>query len=220
MNYEKDNDLMKKIIFLNSIDDSFVEIGGIKDNIIDFQLKNNPNDDKDKNQNKKVKSKMKEKLNEYKGISLIYSQKEKRYFRKHIKKRINARIKDISLDLVYNSKEPNKYRDIYDNSRDISEILILMKTKEGKRLGIFSNNVLFSNEDSDNQHNNDYAGYILYNDYIVETHLKYFFENFSEYLQNIYDFIRNEKTNDGILKSSDFLGDINLFEIYQVKYIK
>ena len=217
----KENDIMKKIIFLNSIDDSFVEIGGIKDNIIDFQLKNNPNDNKEKNiQNRKIKHKMKEKLNEYKGISLLYNQKEKRYFRKHIRKRINARIKDISLELVYNSKEPNKYRDIFENPRDISEILILMKNKEGKRLGIFSNNVLFSNSDSDYSHNSDYAGYILNNDYIVETHLQYFFDNYSTYLQNIYDFIKNEKTNDGKSKSSEFLEDIDLFEIYQVKYIK
>lgn len=217
----KENDIMKKIIFLNSIDDSFVEMGGIKDNIIDFQLKNNLNDNKEKNnQNRELKNKMKEKLNEYKGISLLYNQKEKRYFRKHIRKRINARIKDISLELVYNSKEPNKYRDIFENPRDISEILILMKNKEGKRLGIFSNNVLFNNDDSDNSHNSDYAGFILNNDYIVETHLKYFFDNYSEYLQNIYDFIKNEKENDGKSKSSEFLGDIDLFEIYQVKYIK
>ena len=222
-NYEKmkENDIMKKILFLNSIDDSFVEIGGIKDNIIDFQLKNNPNDNNEKNsQKRKIKNKIKEKQNEYKGISLLYNQKEKRYFRKHIRKRIHAKIKDISLDLVYNSKEPNKYRDIFENPRDISEILILMKNKGGKRLGIFSNNVLFSNSDSDNTHISDYAGFILTNDYIVETHLQYFFDNYSIYLQNIYDFIKNERTNDGKSKSSDFLGDIDLFEIYQVKYIK
>jgi len=216
----KESDIMKKIIVLNSIDDSFGEIGGIKDNIIDFQLKNSLNDNKEKNnQNRKLKYKIKEKLNEYKGISLLYNQKEKRYFRKHIRKRINLKIKDISLELMYNSKEPNKYRDIFEDSRDISEILILMKTKEGKRLGIFSNNVLFGNSESNHSHNNDYAGYILNNDYIIETHLQYFFDNYSTYLQNIYDFIKNERTNHGKSKSSEFLGDIDLFEIYQVRYI-
>ena len=217
----KENDLMKNYIFLKSIDDSYVEIGGIKDNIIDFQLKNNPSDNKEKNsQKRKIKNKMKEKLNENRGISLLYNPKEKRYFRKHIKKRINARIKDISLELVYNSKEPNKYRDIFENPRDISEILILMKNKEGKRLGIFSNNVLFSHSESESIHISEYAGFILNNDYIVETNLQYFFDNYSTYLQNIYDFIRNERENDSKSKSCEFLGDIDLFEIYQVKYIK
>jgi hypothetical protein len=223
LNYEgmKENDLMKKILFLKSIDDSFVEIGGIKDNIIDFQLKNNPNDNKEKNsKNRKIKYKMKEKLNEKRGISLLYNHKEKRYFRKHIRKRINARIKDISLELVYNSKEPSKYRDIFENPKDIFEILILMKNKEGKRLGIFSNNILFSNSNSDTSHISEYAGFILNNDYIVETHLQYFFDNYAAYLQNIYEFIINERTNDSKSKSSEILRDIDLFEIYQVNYIR
>jgi surface protein len=139
----KENDIMKKILFLNSIDDSFVEIGGIKDNIIDFQLKNNPNDNNEKNiQKRKIKNKMKEKQNEYKGISLLYNQKEKRYFRKHIRKRIHAKIKDISLDLVYNSKEVNLDLTFNELNEKLSNKIVLYAYKKNNTKGNESNKII------------------------------------------------------------------------------
>ena len=217
----KDQDLMKKLAFLSLLDDPISEddMDGMRENIVDFQLKHN-NDDDNPNTNQKIKYNYGKKRKE---ISLLCEEREKRYYKKHIRRRIHHRIKDINFELKYNSKEAYKYRSLYSNFKDISEILILIKNKNGKKIGLFSNNIILNNQDMDNMDDSDYVGYVYNNDQIYEVELKEFFENNGKYIQNIYDYLKSENLR--IKKkhnntSAKLLGDVEMFEIYQVKYFK
>ena len=217
------NSIMKKIAILNGFDESYLnEFGGIRDNVIDFSLKDN--DEDNSNINKKISDTLNKSFQENKEISLFTNENEIRYFRKHIRKKIYYRIKGIDLELKYNSIKPYKFRDIYNHYRDISEILVLMRAKNGRRYGLFINNILIRDKYSgDNDKNNDYVAYIFNNSQINEIDLGEFFNDHQKYIQNIYDYLSNERKN---IKnkyynvSVDKFGDIEAFEIYQVKYIK
>ena len=223
----KDQGLLKKITILNILDNySDNEIGGIRDNIIDFQLKN---------KNKKI-SKNEEKLNnsrkkliyiirrKSKKNSLLYSEREKRFFRKHIKRKIKYRAREIDLNLIYNSFEFVKYNYFYFNIswEKNFDILIIMKNKLGNRFALFTNNNIFQGA-SINAKGNDYAGYEFNEGKIIEKNLKEFNDKYFNYIQNIFYFLQNEKIN--IMNklnntSTQLLGDIDLFEIYSVNYVK
>ena len=222
----KDQGLLKKITILNILSNySEDELGGIRDNIIDFQLKNNNKISKDEeelnNPKKKLTYIIKRKS---KKKSLLYSEREKRFFRKHIKRKIHYRARDIDLNLIYNSFDSVKYNYLYFNiSWDKNfDILIIMKNKIGNRIAIFTNNNIFQGTNS-NVKGSDYAEYEFKEGKIIENNLKEFNDKYFNYIQNIFYFLQNEKINYMNKlnnNSTQLLGDIDLFEIYSVNYVK
>ena len=223
----KDQGLLKKITILNIFDNyPEDELGGIRDNIIDFHLKNNNNkiskDEEELNNPRKkltyiIRRKSKKK-------SLLYSEREKRFFRKHIKRKIHYRAREIDLNLIYNSFEFVKYNYFYFNIswEKNFDILIIMKNKLGNRFALFTNNNIFQGANTIVK-GSDYAGYEFNEGKIIENNLKEFNDKYFNYLQNIFYFLQNEKIN---LKtkltntSTQLLGDIDFFEIYSVNYVK
>ena len=218
----KDQELMKKFAFLSFLEDNEEDdIEGMRENIVDFQLKNNF-DDNTNNTNKKTKFNFpkKKKDDNSKELSLLNDDREKRYFKKHIRKRIGRKIKEINFVLIYNSKEKYKYRNFYNNFKDLNEILVLIRIKNGKKVGFFSNNI-FSREQNSENDNNDYIGFVFKNEQITEIDLQFFFNDYGKYIQNIYDFLNNENIRiqsriNGL--SNQLLEDLELFEVYQIKY--
>ena len=89
----RDQELMKKVTLLSLLDDgSDDELGGIRENIVDFNLKNDDNDSGDNsgtNKNEKTLriKYIKTKLRENKEISLLKDEKDKRFFKKDIRKK-------------------------------------------------------------------------------------------------------------------------------------
>ena len=228
----KDQGLLKKVTILNILDNYLDEkINGIKNNIIDFKLNNNNENEDDKfnifsnNDENNIKPRRKIAYiirRSKKQISLLYNEREKRFFRIHIKRRTRNRVRDIELELKYNSLNPDKYSDIYNNYQNDYDVLILMRTNDGKRYGIFTINNFKYNVDENNIRE-DYAGYVFNDDKIIEINLKEFYIKYIRYLQNVYIYIKNKKIdfeNKTNNTSIQILGDINIFEIYQVKYIK
>ena len=128
------------------------------------------------------------------------------------------RVKDLQLQLKFSSSQAKRYKNIYSIFRDISENLILFKTKGGRKFGIFCKNI-FNFEQFANL-NNKYSGYV-YNDNgeIKEYNLPHFFEKYGKYIQSIYNFLININSN-GNNASPKLLGNIDIFEIYDVKCIK
>ena len=218
----KDQELMKKFAFLSFLEDNEEDdMEGMRENIVDFQLKHNF-DDNINNTNKKMKYSFprKKKCIEKKEISLLNEEREKRFYKKHIRRRIGHKVKEINLILMYNSKEKYKYRNFYNHFTDIGEILILIKIKNGKKFGVFSNNIFSKEQEPDNDFNN-YIGYVYNNEQIIEMDLQIFFSDYGKYIQNIYDFLNNEniRIQSRINNlSNKLLEDIELFEVYQIKY--
>ena len=219
----RDKDLMKKLEFLSLLDDDDYEYrGGIRENIVDFQLKNNYDDNNIHNNNQKVIYTNKNNKIE-KEMTLLNSEKEKKYFKRHIRRRLRHKAKDISIDLRYNSREPNKYTNIFYNYKDISEVLVLLRLKNGKKLGLFCNNIILYEQYKDNNDDSNYAGYIYISEQLYEINLQDFFDKYGKYLQNIYDYLKSENLrvkNRYNETSTRFLGDVDIFEIYQIKYIR
>ena len=231
----KDQELMKKVTLLSLLDDSSEEdLGGIRENIVDFNLNNDDNgnssNEGDNNVNNNgsdssVKIKyVKTKRRDSKDIVMLKNDREKKFFKKKIKKKIHFRVKDIVFDLKYNSYEEYRYHSFYNNYRDISEILLLFKTKNNNnRFGFFSNNMIFYQK---NYEDNIYSGYIYKNDRFYEIEIKEFMATYEEYVQNIINYIKNEnmrikkRSNITASNSVQLLGDIDLFEIYEVKFQK
>ena len=217
----KDQGLLKKITILNILD-NYPEngLGGIRNNIVDFQLKNNNNKTcKDKEDSNNQKNKLTYIIRRKpKQRFLIYSEREKRFFRKNIKKKIHYRARDIDLNLIYNSFEYLKYNYLYFNVSLTQnfDILIMIKNKIGNRFALFTNNNIFQGA-KENVIGNDYAGYELNEGKIIENSLKEFNDKYFNYVQNIFNFIQNEKINlmnNLNNNSTQLLGDIELFEIY------
>ena len=220
----EDQGLLKKIALLNLLennkdDDNNGLRDNIRDNIIDFQLQNN-NDviykEEQSNSKKKLTFIIRKKKN------LLSNEREKRYFRKHIKRKIRSRVHDIDFELIYNSHDSYKYIDSYKDSKNIQEILIIMETKEGKRYGLFTNDTILHEKKSYIK-GNEYSGYSFNDDKIIEINLKLFFKNYGGYIKSISQFLKNEKLNleKKLNNASEIImPDIDLFEIYEVKYIK
>jgi len=228
----KDQDLMKKVTLLSLLDDgSEEEIGGIRDNIVDFNLKNDDNDNSGDNSNSNKNERplrikyIKAKLKDNKETSLLKDEKDKRFFKKDIRKKIHRRVRDIKFELKFNSEEEYKYHNFYNNYRDMNEILLLLSNKKGKKFGIFSNNIIFYQK---NQENKEcyYSGYIYKNDRYYEMNYKDFMQSYGAYIQNILNYLKNEhlrikkKSYSSSYGSRQLLEDVDTFEIYEVKYVK
>ena len=228
----KDQDLMKKVTLLSLLDDgSEEEIGGIRDNIVDFNLKNDDNDNSADNSNNNNKNNerplrikyIKAKLRDNKEISLLKDEKDKRFFKKDIRKKIHKRVRDVKFELKYNSEEEYKYHNFYNNYRDMNEILLLLSNKKGKKFGIFSNNIIFYQKNQDNR-DCYYSGYIYKNDRYYDMNYKEFMQSYGAYIQNILNFLKNEhlrnkkKSYSSSFGSRQLLEDVDMFEIYEIKY--
>ena len=215
----REQELIKKFEFLSLLSDyQDNDMDGIRENIVDFQLKNDYNSHTN---NKRIHSERTKNI-EYQENILLTEEKEKRYLKKHIKRKMPYRVKDVQLQLKYSSFQARKYKNIYSIFRDISENLILFKTKKGKKFGIFCKN-LFNFEQFVNL-NNKYSGYV-YNDNgeIKEYNLPHFFEKNGKYIQSIYNFLININSNGNNRynnTSQKLLGNVDIFEIYDVKCIK
>ena len=217
----KDKALMKKVQFFSLLNDdnndNGDEIGNIRENIVDFQIKNTFEDISNIN-HIKIDNFRNNKME--KEMLLLESEKDKKYYKKHIRRRLRHKVRDINIDLKYNSREPNKYTNLFFTYKDISEVLVLFRIKNGNKLGLFTNNIILYDKFKDYD-DSSYTGYIYINDQIYEIDLQDFFDNYGKYLQNIYDFLKSENLrvkNRYNTTSSILLGDVDLFEIYQVKY--
>ena len=227
----KDQDLMKKVTLLSLLDDgSEEEIGGIRDNIVDFNLKNDDNDNSADNSNNNKNNErplrikyIKAKLRDNKEISLLKDEKDKRFFKKDIRKKIHKRVRDVKFELKYNSEEEYKYHNFYNNYRDMNEILLLLSNKKGKKFGIFSNNIIFYQKNQDSR-DCSYSGYIYKNDRYYDMNYKEFMQSYGAYIQNILNFLKNEhlrikkKSYSSSFGSRQLLEDVDMFEIYEIKY--
>ena len=216
----EDQGLLKKITLLNLLENyQDDDNNGIRDNIIDFQLQNTSESiTYDENNNKKKKLTFIIRRKKY----LLNNEREKRYFRKHIKRKIPSRVDDIDFELMYNSHDSYRYIYSYTEFNNMTEILVIMRTKEGKRYGLFTNNTMLYEKEPYTK-GNIFAGYSFSDDSkINEINLKVFYENYAGYMQSICDFLKNEKLNleNNISNETTIMGDIDLFEIYEVKYIK
>ena len=228
----KDQDLMKKVTLLSLLDDgSEEEIGGIRDNIVDFNLKNDDNDNSGDNSNGNKNERplrikyIKAKLKDNKETSLLKDEKDKRFFKKDIRKKIHRRVRDIKFELKFNSEEEYKYHNFYNNYRDMNEILLLLANKKGKKFGIFSNNIIFYQKNQENRECS-YSGYIYKNDRYYDMNYKEFMQSYGAYIQNILNYLKNEhlrikkKSYSSSFGSRQLLEDVDIFEIYEVKYTK
>ena len=213
----REQELIKKFEFLSLLNDyqDNDDMDGIRENIVDFQLKNDYNSNTD---NKRIHSERSKNIEYQETTTLLTEEKEKRYLKKHIRRKMPYRVKDLQLQLKYSSSQAKRYKNIYSIFRDISENLILFKTKGGRKFGIFCKNI-FNFEQFSNL-NNKYSGYV-YNDNgeIKEYNLPHFFEKYGKYIQSIYNFLININSN-GNNASPKLLGNIDIFEIYDVKCIK
>jgi len=228
----KDQELMKKVTLLSLLDDgSDDDLGGIRENIVDFNLKNDESDNGDnsggnKNNEKTLRIKyIKTKLRENKEISLLKDEKDKRFFKKDIRKKIHKRVRDVKFELKYNSLEEYKYHNFYNNYRDMQEILLLLTNKNGKKFGIFSNNIIYYQQNPENK-DYSYSGYIYKAERYYDMNLKEFMNSYGTYIQNILDYLKNEhlrvkkRASSSNFASKQLLGDVDMFEIYEVKYVR
>ena len=224
----KDHDLLKKIAFLSLIDDSTEDdLEGMRENIVDFQLKSNNLVENTTPQNtppqkKKVRYAIirKKQKEEPKELTFLNDEKDKKYFKKHIRKRLKYRVRDVNFNLRYNSNESEKYTDFYENVKEISDVLLLLRTIHGVKLGVFCNNKILYEQNLRNSETN-YAGYIFGIENIYDIEINEFFNHYGKYIQNIYDFIDREiysNKNRYNNTNKQLLGDVDLFEIYQLEY--
>ena len=227
----KDQEMMKKFAFLSLLDDPGEddEMGGMRENIVDFQLKNNNNnnnkDDDEEMQynNNKVRYAIirKRPKDNNKELSLLTDEKEKKYLKKRIRRRIRFRIKDINFNLIYNSKESYKFRSFFSSYKDLSDILLLIKTKSGVKFGVFSSSIILYEKNLDNIEGN-YAGFIYgSNEQIIESDLNEFILHYRKYFRNLYDFLEKENINIKNNNSNTQIhGDIDFFEVYQIIFVR
>lgn len=164
---------------------------------------------------------------------ILQNEEEKYFFKNKIKQKANYKIKDINFVLKYKSDD-SEYKDFYNNCKGISQNLILIKNKEGKKVGIFAKNII------DILHNiktknlladiNNFIGYIFGPENIDEIYFQDFFDVYNVFIsifKDIFNFLDKEMhLNQGnIINNMDlednpkYFGDIEKIEIYQVKYI-
>ena len=227
----KDQELMKKFAFLSLLDDSNDDdMGGMRENIVDFNLKDNDeensNINSNLNSNQKVKYAIirKKQNNNRKDQYLLVEEKEKKYFKKHIRKKVRFRMKDINFNLVFSSKESSRYMNLFKYNKNNFDILLFIRTKTGQKFCLFSNLLILFEQNLENK-KDFYAGYIYSNEYIYEMDLNEFFKHHTIYLKSIFSFLRKEKNlhnddDDEKISSTQSLEDIDLFEVYQINYVK
>ena len=227
----KDQELMKKVTLFSLLDDnSEDELGGIRENIVDFNIKNDDNDNGENSSKEKADKNMKikyikTKLRENKEISLLKEEKDKRFFKKDIRKKTHKRVRDVKFILKFNSAEEYKYHNFYNNYREMQEILILLITKNGKKFGLFTNNIIFYQKNQENKEFT-YSGYTYKAERYYELNMKEFMQSYGTYIQNILDYLKTEhfrikkKSTNSAYVSKQLLGDVDIFEIYEVKYVR
>ena len=230
----RDQEMMKKMAFLSLLEDpGDDEVGGMRENIVDFQLKNNDNnrnnDDEEtpynnNNNNQKVRYAIirKRPKDSNKEVSLLTDEKEKKYFKKRIKRKLRFRIKDMNFNLVYNSRDSYKYRSFFNNYKELSEILLFIKTKSGVKFCVFSSSIILYEKNIENIEGN-YAGYIYGHEQIIENELNEFISHYRKYFKSVYDFLEKENLN--FIKNKNntntqIHGDIDFFEVYQVIFVR
>jgi hypothetical protein len=179
---------------------------------------------------KKVKEKQKDNSNNY-----LLKKEDINYFKEKIKLKTPYKIKDIKFDLKYKSSSSN-HNDFYNNCRDISENLILLKNKEGKKIGIFSKNIIniMNNINTNNfsiEENINLIGYIFGSENIDEIDFQDFLSIYNIFVsiyKDIYNFLNNNNSigNDNVNtkenvndNKENYIGNIEEMEIYQIKYI-
>ena len=179
---------------------------------------------------KKVKEKQKDNSNNY-----LLKKEDINYFKEKIKLKTPYKIKDIKFDLKYKSSLSN-HKDFYNNCRDISENLILLKNKEGKKIGIFSKNIIniMNNINTNNfsiEENINLIGYIFGSENIDEIDFQDFLNIYNIFVsiyKDIYNFLNNNNSigNDNVNtkenvndNKENYIGNIEEMEIYQIKYI-
>ena len=164
-------------------------------------------------------------MRENKETSLLKDEKDKRFFKKDIRKKIHKRVRNVKFELKFNSAEDYKFHNFYNNYRDMQEILLLLTNKNGRKFGIFSNNIIFYQKNQENKECT-YSGYIYKTDRYYEMNFKEFMQSYGTYIQNILDYLKNEhlrikkKSSSSSFASKQLLGDVDMFEIYEVKYIR
>ena len=191
---------------------------------------------KDKNRNEK-----KDNINEMENNKRDNIQNEKfilnnieeiNYFKKKIKDKIKYKIKDINFILQYKSDDL-EHTDFYNNCKEISQNLILIKNNDGKKVGIISNNIIdilnniiINNYSKDND--NNFIGYIFGPDKIDEINFNDIFKIYkvfiSIYKEIYYFLIKNNHFNQSLTnklnleENTNFVGKIDKIEIYQIKF--
>jgi len=218
----KDREFMKKLAFLSLLESANGEdMEGMRENIVDFHLKNN--DDSNTNTNPEVEySVSRKKMLDLKETSLLKEERDKKYYKKHIRKKLHFRVKDITFELKYNSKDAYKYKNIYNNYKDINDVLLILKTKDNKKISFFSNNI-FINNNNLYTNNFNYVGFVYNKEQIREIEIMEFYEIYGKYLHKLYEFLRREYLrikNKYNYSSYELIEDIELFEIYEVKFIR
>lgn len=211
----EDHSLMKKNILLNILDNFQEGDNCVRESIINFRYKKKRKIDLNTNKSYSKKSFIITKRD------LLNNETDKIYFRKNIKRKLNF-TDDIDFELIYNSL--NSYGDIdsFINSKNYTEILIIMMTKDGKRYGMFTNDTIIHDKDSFKKRNKNtiYVAYYFKDNKIHEINLQLFNEIYAGYMRRISNFLKKAKLNfeNKINKTSQrLLGDLDVFEIYKIK---
>ena len=204
----------------------------INENIIIYDDVDN-NIKKEKNENEKIDNINKEQ-NKKDVIQnerfILENIEEINYFKNKIKEKTKNNIKDINFILKYKSDDL-EYTDFYNNCKEISQNLILIKNNKGKKVGIISNNIIdilnnitINNNSKDNK---NFIGYIFGQDQIDEINFNEIFKVYNVFIsiyKEIYHFlIKNNHLNQSLenklnsRENSNFVGKIDKIEIYQIK---
>lgn len=208
----------------------------VKDNIIiyndvDNQIKKEKNKNGKKDNINEIGSNKKD--NNQNGKYLLDSEEEINYFKNKIKDKTKYKIKDINFILKYKSDDL-EYIDFYNNCKEISQYLILIKNNEGKKVGIIANNIvdILNNIVIINNYSRDIyknlIGYIFGPDKIDEINFNEIFKVYDVFIsiyKDIYHFlINNNHFNQGSTNKLNFeensnsVGKIDKIEIYQIKF--
>ena len=167
---------------------------------------------------------------------LLETDEEIKYFKNKIKLKTPYKIKDVNFVLKYKSSS-SQYKEFYNNCRGISENLIILKSKDGKKVGIFSKNIIdilnninktkdFLIKDS------NFIGYIFGSENIDEIYFQDFigiYNIFVSIFKDIYNFLDKkidviDRKNINMIEKKfdnkdDYSGNIDEIEIYQIKYL-
>lgn len=232
LEYEKliEEEFVSKLSYLNVVNDN--------DDDSSFKQNNNNNyrnkEEEEKNNKEKQKENKKRK-NDKRNNSLFDNEKEKQYFKNQIMKKEKSNVKDINFSLKYSSKTDSKNFNKFSNKCKGSDNLILIRNKEGEKYGFFSKHffeILNGNKSLDsNSHKYKITGYNFKSKEIYEYDYKNIMDIYNGFIKNVYNYFSHEEKipfhnkyyNLSVYNRynrSQFFGQIDEIEIYQVKYIK